>query len=233
MSFITDLADKAKHLVVEDDPNAAPAKPAPVALHPHPAFSASPAPSASAFAAAPAPSYGSGSPFSVPAATVVDEGVYQAILKKTDFTTTPVGKAVQKYYDSLEGIIADPSQRTKSAIAQAQKLENITPQQVLDTFDSLSASLDADARGFQGVADTVEKNQITAVQDDITRLDQQIANLTAQRTQKASDLANNQASHANAVTQYGLASQRRTQEIAARSSSLPRYFTKDFASNST
>jgi hypothetical protein len=211
-----DLLDQAKHLVVEDDPDAKPAsKPAPVALHPHPAFSATPAVSPSAFAAAPAPSM-SGSPFSVPAATVVDEGVYQAILKKTDFSATPVGRAVQKYYDSLEGIIADPAQRTKSAVAQAQKLENITPQQVLDTFDSLSTALDQDARGFQGVADTVEKNQITAVQDDITRLDQQIAQLTAQRTQKASDLANNQASHANAVTQYGLASQRRTQEIAAQ-----------------
>ena len=214
MSKFSDLIDSAKHLVVEDDPTAAP-KPAPAALHPHPAFSAGTAVSPSTFAAAPAPSYG-GSPFSVPAATVVDEGVYQAILKKTDFSLTPVGKAVSKYYDSLEGIIADPSQRTKSAIAQAQKLEGITPQQVLDTFDSLSTALDNDAHGFQGVADTVEKNQITAVQDDITRLDQQIANLTAQRTQKASDLANNTASHANAVTQYGLASQRRTQEIAAQ-----------------
>ena len=215
MSKFSNLIDSAKHLVVEDDPTAAP-KPAPAALHPHPAFSAGTAVSPSTFAAAPAPSYGSGSPFSIPAATVVDEGVYQAILKKTDFSLTPVGKAVSKYFESLEGIIADPAQRTKSAIAQAQKLENITPQQVLDTFDSLSAALDTDARGFQGVADTVEKNQITAVQDDITRLDQQIANLTAQRTQKASDLANNTASHANAVTQYGLAAARRTQEIAAQ-----------------
>jgi hypothetical protein len=211
---IKDLIHQAKSLVVEEDTPTTPvAKTS--APAPHPAFNVPPSFSTGAGAAA-APAFTGGSPFSVPSTTVLDEKVYQSVLAKTNFNTTPVGKAIIRYYDALEGMIADQSARFKAAIGQAQKLDNITPDQVLATFDQLSAALDSDAAAFQRVADGVQANQITARQTKITSIQQQIETLNSQVAQLQTELASETANHANAVTQYGLAEQRRSQEIAAQ-----------------
>jgi len=156
----------------------------------------------------------SSSPFAVPTAAIVDENIYQSILAKTNFDSTPVGKAVKKYFDGLEGILADPNQRFKAAIGQAQKLDGITPDQVLQTFDGLQASLDRDAQGFQQVAAGVEAREITARQNKITDLTTQVTNLTAQIGQLNSELTDQTTKHSTTVQQYGLAQQRRANEIA-------------------
>jgi hypothetical protein len=155
-----------------------------------------------------------GSPFAVPSAVVVDENIYQSVLKKTSFDDTPVGKAVKKYFDALDGVIPDQTQRFKAAIGQAQKLEGVTPDQVLQTFDSLSAALDRDAQGFQQIAANVESREITARQTKITDLSNQVSNLNAQIAQLSSELTDQQTKHSSTVTQYGLAQQRRATEIA-------------------
>jgi hypothetical protein len=211
---IKDLIHQATSLVYEGDetpvaktPTGAPA--------PHPAFNLPPASFSVGVGAAAAPAT-IGSPFAVPNTTVLDEKVYQNVLAKTNFNTTIVGKAILKYYDALEGVIADQSGRFKAAIQQAQKLDNITPDQVLATFDQLKAALDTDATAFQRVADGVQANQITARQTKITSLQQQIETINQQVAQLQTELASETANHANAVTQYGLAEQRREQEIAAQ-----------------
>jgi hypothetical protein len=210
---LKDALNAARHLVIEDDDTEKPSAPA---AAPHPTFDLggfkSPAPGGFAAAAA-APS-----PFSVPGTTVLDEKVYQSVLKKTNFDSTPVGKAIHKYYDALEGVILDQTQRFKAAIGQAQKLDGITPDQVLGTFDQLQAALDADAQGFQSLAASMEKNQITARQTKIADLQAQVSNLNSQIAQLQTELADEQAKHASAVTQYGLAQQRRAQEIAQQKS---------------
>jgi len=212
---LSQLIHQAKSLVIEEDATPTPAaKPATGTPATHPAFNLPPSFSTGTGAAvAPAPS---GSPFSVPNTTVLDEKVYQSVLAKTNFNTTPVGKAIIRYYDALEGVIADQNARFKAAINQAQKLDSITPDQVLATFDQLSAALDSDATAFQRVADGVQANQITARQTKITSIQQQIETLNSQVAQLQTELASETASHANAVTQYGLAEQRRAQEIAAQ-----------------
>jgi len=213
---IKDLIHGVKSLVVEDDAPATPAvKPLTSAPGSHPAFNLPPASFSTGAGAAAAPAMG-GSPFSVPNTTVLDEKVYQAVLAKTNFNTTTVGKAIIRYYDALEGVIADQSARFKAAISQAQKLDGVTPDQVLATFDQLSAALDADATAFGRVASTVETNQITARQTKIASLQQQVETINQQVSQLQSELAGEQTSHSNAVTQYGLAQSRRAQEIAAQ-----------------
>jgi hypothetical protein len=210
---IKDLVNQARHLVIEDDaPAAAPVKP--VANAPHPAFNLPPASFSTGGGAAAAPA--TGSPFAVPTTTVLDEKVYQNVLAKTNFNTTTVGKAIIRYYDALEGVIADQSARFKAAINQAQKLDGVTPAQVLATFDQLSAALESDATAFGRVADSVETNQITARQTKITSLQQQVESINAQITQLQTELASETSNHANAVQQYGLAQSRRAQEIAAQ-----------------
>jgi len=193
-------AHAATSLAYEDD---APAKPAAPAAAPHPAFSFNLTPAAPA-----------GSPFAVGGSVVLDEKVYQSVFSKTNFDATPVSKTIHKYYDALEGVIPDQTQRFKAAIGQAQKLDGITPDQILATFDQLEAALEADAKGFQGVADKVEASQITTRQAKITDLQTQVANFNQQIAQLQSELVDEQAKHANAVQQYGLAQQRRATEIA-------------------
>jgi hypothetical protein len=217
------FGDALKHipgasLVIETDEEAPVAKPAPkpAAPAPHPAFDSSfnnPVAAPTGFV----PSSG-GSPFAVPSTQVLDEKVYQAVLSKTNFDTTPVGKAIHRYFDALEGTGMDTNARFKAAMKQAAALDNITADQVLATFDTLQAALDRDAQGFAGVAATVEKNEITSRQDKITAKQQQVAQLNADIQQLQSELMDQQSSHANATTQYGLAQQRRTQEIAAQKS---------------
>jgi hypothetical protein len=194
-------------MIIEDDGQEQ-KKPAPAAVPPHPAFNLSPG-GFGAAAAAP-----SGSPFAVPGAAVLDEGVYQAVLKKTNFDDTPVGKTIHKYYDALEGVIADQTQRFKAAIGQAQKLDGVTPDQVLLTFDAMETALETDARGFQGVADKVEQGEIVSRQNKIAELQQQVTNLNQQIVRLQTELVDQQTTHANAVQQYGLAQQRRATEIA-------------------
>jgi hypothetical protein len=213
---IKDLIHQATSIVYESDEKPATPATRPTGTPaPHPAFNLPPTSfsTGAGTAAAPAPI---GSPFAVPGTTVLDEKVYQSVLAKTNFNTTPVGKAIIKYYDALEGVIADQHDRFKAAIQQAQKLENITPDQVLATFDQLSTALDGDGAAFQRVADGVQANQITARQTKITTLQQQADSISQQIAQLQTELADQTANHANAVTQYGLAQTRRAQEIAAQ-----------------
>lgn len=205
---LKDLLHQATSIVYESDEKpAAPAAPAPV---PHPAFNV-PMPTGTV-AAAPA----LGSPFAIPGTVVVDEKLYQSVLAKTNFNTTTVGKAVIKYFDALEGVIADQSARFKAAIAQAQKLDNITPDQVLATFDQMQAALETDAANFQRLATSEEATQITARQTKISQLQQQLDTINQQIAQLSTELTSAQNTHANAVAQYGAAHDKRAQEIATQ-----------------
>src|SRR5271154_3667308 len=210
---IRDLIHQAKSLVVEDDTPVTPAAKSGSPV-PHPAFNLPPASFSTGGGAAVAPAMGS--PFTVPNTTVLDEKVYQTVLAKTNFNTTTVGKAILRYYDALEGVIAEQNARFKAAISQAQKLDGVTPDQVLATFDQLSAALSTDATAFQRVADGVQANQITARQTKITTLQQQADSISQQISQLQTEVASETANHSNAVTQYGLAQSRRATEIAAQ-----------------
>jgi hypothetical protein len=206
---IKDLLHQATSLVYDADETPKPATKLPTSNVPHPAFSVPlPTVPSGAFGAAPATS-----PFSIPTTVVVDEKLYQSILSKTNFNTTAVGKAVIRYYDALEGVIADQSQRFKAAIGQAQKLDGVSPDQVLATFDQMQAALDSDAANFAKLATSEEANQITARQQKITTLQQQQDSISQQIVQLQTELASAQGTHGNAVAQYGAAHDKRSQEI--------------------
>ena len=214
MSSIKDLLHQAKSLVYDAGEEApAPVKPGATPA-PHVAFNLPPASFSTGGGAAAAPAMGS--PFNVPSTTVLDEKVYATVLAKTNFNTTTVGKAILRYYDALEGVITEQNARFKAAISQAQKLDGVTPDQVLATFDQLSAALSTDAAAFQRVADGVQTNQITARQTKITTLQQQADSISQQIAQLQTEVASETANHSNAVQQYGLAQSRRATEIAAQ-----------------
>lgn len=208
--------EAAKHLVVDDEGEDQ--KPTPT---PKGKTSAAPAPAFhfSDFANPPAAPVGQfpvsgASPFAVPTAVVVDESVYQNILKKTNFDDTPVGKTVHRYFDALDGVIPDTTQRFKAAIGQAQKLDGIAPDAILQAFDSMQAALDKDCMAFSTTASNVESREITARQTKIQDLTTQVTNLNAQIAQLQGELTDATSHHSSIVSQYGVAQQRRATEIA-------------------
>jgi hypothetical protein len=221
---LKDFANKAKHLVIEEDAPPAPVKTPPASV-PHPAFNLG----TGGAAAAPAPAFApsvfaaatpSASPFSVPSTAVLDEKVYASVLKKTNFDDTNVGKIVHKYYDGLEGVIADPSQRFRAAIGQAQKIDNITPAQILSTFDQLQAALDQDAQAFTNVAAAHDKAEIQTRQTSIAAKQQQVAQLNSEIAQLTAELTDETTRSGAAVQQHNLAQSRRQQEIAAQKAQI-------------
>lgn len=222
MSKFTEALNAAKHMVIEDDE---PAKPVAKAQTPvgHAAFdmpftpNMTPPPTASVpfMPSVGGPAAGAApSPFAVPTTTVLDEKVYASVLKKTNFDETPVGRIVHKYYDALDGVIADQGQRFRAAIGQAQKLDGVTPEQVLSTFDQMQAALDADGQAFNNACSTHDKNEIVTRQTSITNKQQQVSQLNAEIAQLTTELSDEQTRSANAVNQHGLAQQRRANEIA-------------------
>jgi hypothetical protein len=213
MSKLSDLGKGLKHLVVEEDetaPKTVAHVPPPVA---HPAFNLPTIPTSfsTGGGAAVAPA---GSPFEIGTTAVLDEKTYKTVLGKTDFNSTPVGKVVHKYYDALEGVIPDTTQRFKAAIGQAQKIDGVTPDQILSTFDQMQAALDKDTQDFTTLVAAHDKNEITTRQNSITTKQQQVAQLNQDIAQLTAELASEQSRSGNATTQHGLAQQRRAQEIA-------------------
>jgi hypothetical protein len=158
------------------------------------------------------------SPFLVPGSTVLDEAVYQRVLQKTDFDQTDVGRTIHKYYDALPD--EESNQRFKRALAQATKLEGLTPDRVLAAFDGLKAALQQEGDRFAKNCDTRTQNEVTArqqriqdISDQIAKLTQQIGDLQTQHTQISGELVEAQGKITNAQTQFQLAATRRSQEI--------------------
>ncbi len=208
---IKNAAHAATSLVVEDD---GVETPKPAAARPSPSFAHVPA--ASTFA----PTTPSTSPFAIGGAAVLDEAVYQKVLAKTNFDQTPVGQVIHKYYDALDGTPLDVNTKFKTAIAQATKLDGLTPDHILQAFDDLLTALSKEGDNFQRAADGLTQREVTSRQqslqqitDQIGQLQAQIADLQTKHTQVSADLADAQAKVANGSTQFGLASQRRSQEI--------------------
>jgi hypothetical protein len=224
MSF-KDLANKAKHLIVEDDETPktlAPHANATVSA-PYPAFNLGSM--GAAVGVAPA-TVSADSPFEVPNTVVLDEKVYQSVFAKTNFDTTSAGKVVHKYFNSLEGSAMSTDERLKTAMKQASTIDNISADQVLAAYDQMQSALEADAADFHKVADGVQANQITARQTKIAVKQQQVETINAEITQLQTELISEQNNYTHAVQQYGLAEQRRAQEIAGNKAHFAVLLTK-------
>ncbi|MGC2233679.1 MAG: hypothetical protein WBA09_19435 [Candidatus Acidiferrum sp.] len=211
---LKDLSKKLHDTFVEDDPAKPAAKPAVPPAHSL-GFNIPLTPGV-AFGTAPAMAP---SPFSVPATTVLDEAVYQKIFDRTNFDNTDVGRAMHRYFDALPDTL-DVNTKFKTALMQAAKLDNITPDRVLADFDGLKAALQQESDRFAKVCDTQNTNEVVGrqqrlqqINDNIAKLTAQIADLQGQHTQVSGELVDAQTHIANAQTQMQLATTRRSQEI--------------------
>jgi hypothetical protein len=79
---------------------------------------------------------------SVPVAVgVPDADIYQRIVAKTDWESTPVFQAIKKHLAPMEGVAIDAKTKFSVALKQAAALDGINPADVAVAFENAKANL--------------------------------------------------------------------------------------------
>ena len=204
--------DTLKSVAFEDEPappekHSTPPAPPPFAI-----------PSYSAPAAAPMDA-ASPAPYALPidAGVVPDhDPVYQTLLSKTDFESTPTAATIHKFLDPLKAIpdtVMPSNVKFKTAVIQATAQAGLTEDGILSTFDTLKAKLQQEHDAFGVKEQQFVAREITGRQDQIQKISEQITQLQQQLAQLSTELVNAQGKAAHAQSQFEAAVQRRTSEL--------------------
>ncbi|MFZ1085244.1 MAG: hypothetical protein WAN35_09790 [Terracidiphilus sp.] len=204
--------DTLKSVAFEDEP-------APPAQHtPPPAAPAFAAPSFSPPAAMPVDT-ASPAPYALPidAGVVPDsDAVYQTLLAKTDFESTPTATTIHKFLDPLKAIpdsVMPSNIKFKTAVIQATAQAGLTEDGILSTFDTLKAKLQQEHDNFGVKEQQFAQREVTGRQDQIQKISQQITDLQQQLAQLSTELVNAQGKATHAQSQFEAAVQRRASEL--------------------
>jgi hypothetical protein len=210
--------DVLKEVAFEDEP-APPEKhtPAPAA----PAFSSPPfsAPAFSAPLAAPAAGGDSPVSYALPidAGVVPDnDAVYQTLLTKTDFESTPTAATIHKFLDPLKAIpdtVMPSNVKFKTAVIQATAQAGLTEDGILGTFDTLKAKLQQEKDAFGGKSQQFAAREVAGRQDQIQKITEQITELQQELARLSNELVDAQGKATHAQSQFEAAVQRRGSEL--------------------
>jgi hypothetical protein len=201
-----------KHAAFEDEP-APPEKHAPA-----PARSAAPE-----FTAPVAvPPYAAASP-AAPYASPIDAGVvpdndavYQTLLSKTDFESTPTANTIHKFLDPLKAIpdtVMPSNIKFRTAVIQATAQAGLTEDGILGTFDTLKAKLQQEKDAFAGKSQQFAAREVSGRQDQIQKISQQITDLQQELARLSNELVDAQGKASHAQSQFEAAVQRRNSEL--------------------
>jgi hypothetical protein len=204
--------DTLKSVAFEDEP-ASPEKhtsPAATSAFASPTFSA---PAATSVDAA------SQAPYALPidAGVVPDsDAVYQTLLAKTDFESTPTAATIHKFLDPLKAIpdtVMPSNIKFKTAVLQATAQAGLTEDGILSTFDTLKAKLQQEHDNFGVKEQQFAAREVTGRQDQIQKISEQITELQQQLAQLSTELVNAQGKATHAQSQFEAAVQRRGSEL--------------------
>lgn len=206
-----------KHVAFEDEP-APPEKHTPA---PAPAFSSPPfsAPTFSAPLAAPVAGADSPAPYALPidAGLVPDnDAVYQTLLTKTDFESSPAAATIHKFLDPLKAIpdtVMPSPIKFKTAVIQATAQAGLTEDGILGTFDSLKAKLQQEKDAFNGKSQQFAAREVAGRQDQIQKISAQITELQQELARLSNELVDAQGKATHAQSQFEAAVQRRGSEL--------------------
>jgi len=202
--------DTLKSVAFEDDP-APPVQ--------HPPSPAAPALAAPTFAAQIAQPVDASAPYALPidAGVVADhDPVYQTLLAKTDFETTPTAATIHKFLDPLKAIpdsVMPSNIKFKTAVLQATAQAGLTEDGILSTFDTLKAKLQQEHENFGVKEQQFAAKEVTGRQDQIQKISQQITDLQQQLAQLSNELVTAQGKATHAQSQFEAAVQRRASEL--------------------
>jgi hypothetical protein len=177
-----------------------------------PAFSASAPPPAIESAAAPV-SYA----LPIDAGVVPDnDSVYQTLLSKTDFESTPTAATIHKFLDPLKAIpdtVMPSNVKFKTAVLQATAQAGLTEDGILGTFDTLKAKLQQEHDSFGQKAQQFAAREVNGRQDQIQKITEQITELQQELARLSNELVDAQGKATHAQSQFEAAVQRRGSEL--------------------
>jgi hypothetical protein len=182
-----------------------------------------PPPAASAFSApAPPPAFES-APSPVPYALPIDAGVvpdndsvYQTLLSKTDFESSPTAATIHKFLDPLKAIpdtVMPSNIKFKTAVLQASAQAGLTADAILGTFDTLTAKLQQEHDSFGQKAQQFAAREVSGRQDQIQKITEQITELQQELARLSNELVEAQGKATHAQSQFEAAVQRRGSEL--------------------
>ena len=150
-------------------------------------------------------------------AAVVDhnDDVYQRLFSKTDFKTTAVFAAIQKYLTPLASLPLDEKTKFKTAVLQAQAQENVSAEVILSTFDSLKSTLVTEQSNFQKAMAQANDREVTARQSKIQELTAQMQDLQNQIQTLTNDAFTAQQKIQTAEHKFDIAFNARSAELEA------------------
>ena len=111
---------------------------------------------------------------------VVDEdnSVYQKLVDKTDFSSSPQLSQSNKYLTPLSSLPLDDKTKFKIALAQAQAQESLDPTTLVQIFDSLNQVLATEAQNFTALTNKATQDKVDSVKQRAADLQAQAAQLT-------------------------------------------------------
>jgi hypothetical protein len=145
-----------------------------------------------------------------------NDAVYQTLLSKTDFESTPTAATIHKFLDPLKAIpdtVMPSNVKFKTAVIQATAQAGLTDDGILSTFDTLQAKLQQEKDAFSGKSQTFAAREVAGRQDQIQKITEQITELQQELARLSNELVDAQGKSTHAQGQFEAAVQRRTSEL--------------------
>jgi hypothetical protein len=145
-----------------------------------------------------------------------NDSVYQTLLSKTDFESTPTAATIHKFLDPLKAIpdtVMPSNIKFKTAVLQASAQAGLTADSILGTFDTLTAKLQQEHESFGQKAQQFATREVNGRQDQIQKITEQITELQQELARLSNELVDAQGKATHAQSQFEAAVQRRTSEL--------------------
>ena len=165
-------------------------------------------------AAAPAASPPAGSAPEPVLAADADDGIYRALLEKTSFDATDAGRAIGKYLGAMDAVPLEASLKLETAIAQARRIDGVTDDALLASFDAMRRALELEQRSFQEASARFKAGEVDDREGRMRALTTEIDDRQAQLARLTAELAQARASMARTTARFTTAADRRDHEIA-------------------
>ena len=151
------------------------------------------------------------------------DAVYQTLLGKTDFESTPTAATIHKFLDPLKAIpdsVMPSNVKFKTAVIQATAQAGLTEDGILGTFDTLKAKLQQEHDAFSQKSQQFATREVAGRQDQIQKITEQITELQQELARLSNELVDAQGKSTHAQSQFEAAVQRRGSELEQQKAHL-------------
>jgi len=138
-----------------------------------------------------------------------DADIYQRLVGKTDWESTPVFLAIKKHLAPMKDVAIDPKTKFTIALKQAMEMDGINPADVTAAFESAKANLQSQLSNFKQIVMNKTATDVDAKKKKAEELQQQVQQLTKEAFDAQSRLQTRE--HA-----FEFAAQQRLAEITTK-----------------